>query len=1044
MIFKFDYFNRQEKPQVLLAYPNKDYIGELYVHDFTTDLCFTNISDGSFVVDKYKNKFKTNWYDEIANLMLIEIVNIGWFQITNIDKEGDGLNETKTVQLSSLENEATTKTLTSFGQLGVNTDEQGGLDRYKLYDILDTDHSIIHVWLDKMPSWTVGYIDPSITTQYRTFTNNDVGAYSFLVEDVSKTFECIFQFDTNEQTVSAYKLENIGELSSIYLSYGNVLLKTALKDNYSDIKTVFTVAGGDDNGSTMNIIEVNPSGNNQISNFSYYKSWMSQELRDALDSYEVEYSNRVNSFTPAITILQGLYAQRDELRSRLPSSLDSTNWSEYGLVALKEKYDIYNNNMSVYIGKTDATSQQNYQNNYVLREAVGSEIKVRELQITAKENQITAQKALCEGLTLNLEEYLGSKLYKELSRYYHEDTFTNDTFIATESMTSDEILEMKRELFDMATKELAKRCKPSYTLEVDAINFTAIPEFKEYADQLQLGNIMTIDFGDDILVESRLLKIHINWDNPDDFSLTFSSKDRLDGFDIQLAEIQSETNAVTTAYNYSGTGWNTAKNKTSTFSEYMSSTLDLAKQKLQASTNQEFYIDSTGTHWRRKNDTGDGYSHRQMWGVGNGLYLTQDSWNSVNMAVGEGTYNGQSVYGIWAPLICGDLLLGNKLMISNQSGDFTINDKGFTAKSGIYQVGINPSTPSTILNIKINGADVFYIDTVNQRMVYNGYINATGGTFSGTLSAGISITSPIINGGSITGTSFTQVGSTYTTTITNGTINTSLINMLAGSLQTQFSAGNIVLKSGTSVASLSNNGLILPDGFISVGGSISIGGYAALHVGNLVGLCTTNNLTVPWSTSSNYANSAISSTFTQQLTNGARYAYISSNDNLIGSYSSTMYVGSPVNPWAGGYGLSAWITTSDRNKKNSIEDLDDRYEVFFDNLVSKRFKMNNGTSNRYHVGWISNDVEVALVASGLTSLEFAGFVKDKIFSKMILDDFGNETEEYDTTSECIYNYFLRYEEFISLQAFKIQRVEKRYKDLLNRINDLEKILNNIN
>lgn len=732
MIYSLDYLKRLEKPFVYLADPNKTHIGTIQAKELQSDMCFNNISTVTFKVYKYEDGIETTNYESIEMLRLVEITYLGWFQITKADKYGNGTKyEYKEIEVASLENEATSKALTSFGQLGTDDDEQGGLDRYRLYNIADPEHSILHIWQKKLPSWSIGYVDPAITQEYRTFTNDEVGAYSFLVEDVSKTFECIFQFDTYNQTVNAYKLENIGQVTSIYLSYRNLVKSVKISADFSDIKTAYTVAGGDDNGSTLGIIEVNPSGNNQITNFSYYKPWMSQALQTRLDQYQAEYDNRQTVFNNAITTLQSYYGQLNDLYNKLPSDLNSTNWPEYGLDELTVKYDVYNNNMALYVG----TNNSNYSINYNLREAVNSEITIRKNQIYAKETQIENQYAICKSLLLNIQDYLGNDLFKELSRYYHEDTFTDDTFVATSEMTVSEILQMKKNLLELAQSDLAKRCKPQYQIEVDAVNFTAIPEFKEYADQLELGNIITLDFGDEVLVESRLLKIHMNWNNPGDFSLTFSSKNRLDGVFEQLAEIQSQANGASTAFNISGTGWNTAKNKTSAFSEYMSSTLNLSNQKLKNSNNETFVADSTGTKWRKLIDGTSNYSPNQMWGVGNGLYLTQNNWQTVSMAIGEGNYNGQTMYGIWAPLICGDLILGQNLAILNSSGNFTISNTGFKATYGDNTVTINPNDSNNIFSISVGGTKKLYVDVISNRLVFNGTLEGANGTFSGTLQA---------------------------------------------------------------------------------------------------------------------------------------------------------------------------------------------------------------------------------------------------------------------------------------------------------------------
>lgn len=95
--------------------------------------------------------------------------------------------------------------------------------------------------------------------------------------------------------------------------------------------------------------------------------------------------------------------------------------------------------------------------------------------------------------------------------------------------------------------------------------------------------------------------------------------------------------------------------------------------------------------------------------------------------------------------------------------------------------------------------------------------------------------------------------------------------------------------------------------------------------------------------------------------------------------------------------------TSDRNAKNSIETLPVDYEKFIDALDPVRFKYNEGTAGRYHVGYIAQDVEAALVAAGLSTMDFAGYVD--------IERSGN--------------LGLMYDEFIALLHLKIKRLEQR-------------------
>lgn len=123
------------------------------------------------------------------------------------------------------------------------------------------------------------------------------------------------------------------------------------------------------------------------------------------------------------------------------------------------------------------------------------------------------------------------------------------------------------------------------------------------------------------------------------------------------------------------------------------------------------------------------------------------------------------------------------------------------------------------------------------------------------------------------------------------------------------------------------------------------------------------------------------------------------------------------------------VTASDQNKKNSISYKMEKYENFYKLIKPVYYKLNEGTSNRYHIGYIYQDIESALLKSGLTSQDFAGVVKT-----------------HQNTGELFCG--LRYEEFIALNTHMIQKTRKELEEkdnkiqqLENRIDELEQKLN---
>lgn len=175
-------------------------------------------------------------------------------------------------------------------------------------------------------------------------------------------------------------------------------------------------------------------------------------------------------------------------------------------------------------------------------------------------------------------------------------------------------------------------------------------------------------------------------------------------------------------------------------------------------------------------------------------------------------------------------------------------------------------------------------------------------------------------------------------------------------------------------------------------------------------------------------------------------------------------LGSSSQQWGQIYSMSSTISTSDRNQKDNIEDLDDdKWVEFFTKLQPKSFTFINGTSGRTHVGFISQDVEEVMGECGLSSLDFAGFCKDQKFETIeeieevtIPADEENGIEErtelvttykkefiFDEDGNPEYIYSLRYEEFIALNTMMIQRLCKKNKDFEDRLSAIEEKLNTI-
>lgn len=142
--------------------------------------------------------------------------------------------------------------------------------------------------------------------------------------------------------------------------------------------------------------------------------------------------------------------------------------------------------------------------------------------------------------------------------------------------------------------------------------------------------------------------------------------------------------------------------------------------------------------------------------------------------------------------------------------------------------------------------------------------------------------------------------------------------------------------------------------------------------------------------------------------------------------------------WKDIYTSTAPIESSDKTLKSKINPLNEKYEQFFMKLVPVSFLFKDGDSGRTHIGFISQDVENAMFECELTDLDFAGFCKD-VKQEKYLDENGNECykDVTDENGNPVYIYSLRYEEFIPLNTYMLQKCVNKINDLENKIMNLQ-------
>ena len=325
----------------------------------------------------------------------------------------------------------------------------------------------------------------------------------------------------------------------------------------------------------------------------------------------------------------------------------------------------------------------------------------------------------------NVEKFImnqGAALYEELQYYWIEGDYENNNLSVLDNTTLEESIELAKELMEAGTTELEKVSQPAFTMTVDAIDFTKIFEYKKFADELELGKIITIEKDDDTHYRPALLSIDLDLDNAGSFSLTFSNAFKTNETAMTIADLLNESTSTSRTVAANWSNLTEYSRKKETIESLLKNPLDKTLRMAQANmANQEFTIDTTGILGRKYTDaTQQSFDNEQLRIINNVIMFTDDCWMTSKLALGKIVYEDdgeeKTAYGLLAEVLVGDLIMGSTLKIKNPDSSVVIDEAGILIKHG--------------------DVDVFKADSTTGDLSIKGVITATGGSNFGVLSIG--------------------------------------------------------------------------------------------------------------------------------------------------------------------------------------------------------------------------------------------------------------------------------------------------------------------
>ncbi len=659
MIANFDFYNRFEQPVISLCSPDDKFLGFVdNIKNLTIIPEFNAVSEMTCDVYKYSdNNVELEIYDDIKVKRQFFVEDIGFFIITEV-VENDGTEGVyKSVTLYSCEHELSYKKLTYLN------------GTYKFWDN-DKDkfpETLMGLILSSLPRWSIDHVDEDIAGLYRTFDEPDTTIYSFLMDDVEDSYGCLFDFDIKNRVINVYNKNNYIRKTTILLSRKDVVNNIKVDTKSEEIYTAFTLYG--DNEITYS--GINPLGGATVYNFDYYKSWMSEGLKEALKNWETKISKAEGSGEGSIGALRKTLSAQYAERQKIQGEINSINEN----IVLLEKQlgvDVLDEAMVA-----ELTSKINSQK-AELSEQEKAYNTINEA-ISGTENALDDIQNQCK---IDDKNFTPEQL-KELDAYIYEGSDVDDTFAFTDDMEYDEQEKILEGLYKKAKSMLKDISLPTEELSLDTNNFIFQKDFAPYTEQLNTGVIIDIELSDDVVVSYVLLKMEVNYEDKT-ISLTFGNKYRTSSSEKLWSDWQASVSKSSATLSYERSKYGRAVNSGSLdkMNAFMKSSLNLTLNQIKASDGQSFELTDSGLKGRRIMSDGE-IDPQQLWITSNGIVFTDDAWNTIKTAIGRLILPDGSIgYGINTEFLLGKMIVGQGLNITNQNGTFTIDENGVNMRIG--------------------------------------------------------------------------------------------------------------------------------------------------------------------------------------------------------------------------------------------------------------------------------------------------------------------------------------------------------------------------
>lgn len=327
----------------------------------------------------------------------------------------------------------------------------------------------------KGTGWTVGEIESTLNEKRRSFSIGSITSRFDFLRNICETFDAVPVFDTINNKISFFEKDSVSKYKGVKISSHNFMIDMTDTRSMDDVVTRLHVTGKD--GIVIN--SVNPTGQGYLDDFSFFlnpfqrdenrnvvkkSDYMSNELCHAL----LDYNEMVNKESGAF---KALLNEKKQIEAN-----KTTQENELFILKSLELQQI--------LDRIEVVKETNGDTKDLIkqRDAKIKEVDAKKAEIDQSNSELSAISDQIQQLRnkLDMDSYLGEKLSIELSKFIHEDEWTNENIFD------------ETELYEKSYEELDKRKSPPIDIKTNIVNFYNALSEKEYWDRVSLGDIVRV------------------------------------------------------------------------------------------------------------------------------------------------------------------------------------------------------------------------------------------------------------------------------------------------------------------------------------------------------------------------------------------------------------------------------------------------------------------------------------------------------------------------------------------------------------------------